>query len=46
MKEISRSEYLTLKGEKVRILASMMIAFYFEPMMYWSFHNNPKNDAK
>jgi hypothetical protein len=42
LKVLTQSEYLALKAEEIRMLAALMIACYFGPMMYWWFRRNPQ----
>ena len=42
LKTLSQTEYLTLRGAEVRLVASVMISLYFVPMMYWWFSRDRK----
>jgi hypothetical protein len=37
LKVLTQGEYLALRGATLRVLASLMIYFYFLPMVYWWF---------
>jgi hypothetical protein len=40
LRVLSQAEYFSLKEAWLRLLASMMISFYFVPMMYWWFRRS------
>ena len=40
LKVLTQAEYLTLRGAAVRAFATLMISFYFAPMVYWWFRRN------
>lgn len=40
VKVLTQTEYVTLKGEELRVFAIMLIASYLVPMMYWWFPRN------
>jgi len=44
LKVLTQAEYLTLSGAALRAFATMMISFYFVPMMYWWFRQSNQQD--
>ena len=45
LKVLTRSEYLALKQAELRMFATLMITFYFMPMMYWWFRKDQQQTA-
>jgi hypothetical protein len=44
LKVLTQTEYLELKEGELRVVATLMISFYFSAMMYWWFRRN-RNDG-
>jgi len=40
LKVLTQEEYLTLRRAELRMLASLMMCWYYMPMMYWWFRRN------
>jgi hypothetical protein len=40
LKVLTGADYLRLRGGDLRVLATIMISFYFAPMVYWWFWRN------
>jgi len=45
LKVLTQAEYLKLTAAGGRMFATMMISFYFVPMMYWWFRRNQQKTA-
>lgn len=44
LKVLTQAEYLTLAAAGLRACATIMISFYFAPMMYWWFRRKDRPD--
>ena len=44
LKVLTQTEYVGLRKAELRMLASLMIACYFVPTMYWWFCRNPQKE--
>ena len=42
LKVLTQAEYLKLRAVGARAIATILIYFYFTPMMYWWFRRNPQ----
>jgi hypothetical protein len=42
LKVLTQAEYLTLRAAGLRACATVMMSFYFAPMMYWWFRRNDR----
>lgn len=45
LKLLSQSEYTAFKQDELRVFATMLLSFYFVPMMYWSYRK-PKTETR
>lgn len=43
LRVLTQAEYVLLNEAQLRIFATLMIASYFMPTMYWWFRRNPQN---
>lgn len=44
LKVLTRAEYLALRAAGLRAFATMMMSFYYAPMMYWWFRRNDRSE--
>ncbi len=43
LKVLTQAEYLTLSAAVLRAFATMVVSFYYAPMMYWWFRRNERS---